>query len=40
MFAIGVILAILLAGFASGYAVREAVSRRRRADARRNRSLI
>lgn len=40
MAAIGILVAILLVGFFSGYAVREAISRRRRAEARRNRSLI
>ena len=40
MAAVGVLVAILLVGFFSGYAVRDVISRRRRAEARRNRSVI
>jgi hypothetical protein len=35
MLAMGIILSILLVGFASGYAVREFISRPRHAEARR-----
>jgi hypothetical protein len=40
MLATGIVLAILLIGFASGYAVREVISRSRRAEARRNRGTL
>lgn len=36
----GIVLTILLIGFASGYAVREVISRRRRAEARRRGGVL
>ncbi len=39
MGAIGVILLILGVGFVAGYAVREIISRRRRAEAKRSRPI-
>lgn len=35
MSGIGIVLVLLIIGFASGYAVREFISQRRRADAKR-----
>jgi hypothetical protein len=40
MAAIGALLLILGVGFAGGYAARELISRRRRADARRSRTIL
>lgn len=40
MSGIGVILVLLTIGFVSGYAVRELISRRRRADAKRRGSIL
>lgn len=40
MSGIEVVLVLLIIGFASGYAVREMISRRRRADARRRGSVL
>lgn len=40
MLAMGIVLSILLVGFASGYALREYISRRRHAEARRKREPV